>query len=152
VSFNESLANFVGNQATVDFFRARQQLQPKGDQASALLLEQAEREYAFQQEFSGVVTKLYRELSALYARQDLSSASKIEQRQEVFERACAPFRKRYPKASVLRSINNAELMQFVIYMTDLDRFERHFESVGRSWPRFISDIPTLRSAKESHPQ
>ncbi len=145
VPFNESLANFVGNQATVDFFRMRKE---RGDQRGAALLEQAERDYGFQREFSGVVTRLHKELSELYARQDISSEQKIALRQGVFDRVCAPFRERYPKAQVLRSINNAELMQFVIYMTDLDQFERLFISSGRSWPTFIKRIEELRAGLE----
>jgi predicted aminopeptidase len=147
VPFNESLANFVGSRATVDFFKAISEanepteLQLVNRQQLRL---NAEREHQLSMEFAVCVTDAFRELSHLYERQDITTEQKIEQRQGVFDKATRPFRARYPSSHALRALNNAELLQSTIYMTDLPLFERLFASVGESWPEFLKRIKNLK--------
>jgi predicted aminopeptidase len=57
-----------------------------------------------------------------------------------------PFRVRYPQMSTLKKINNAEILQFTIYMTKLELFEKLFENVGRSWAEFFKQIGSIKQS------
>jgi predicted aminopeptidase len=144
VPFNESLANFVASQATIEFFKARAQspsflsVKDAGE-----LVGLAEREHRFTLEYGDLVTSLYKDLGDLYQRADLTSDQKIAMRQEVFKSAVAPFRERYPGIRSLAQLNNAELLQTTIYMTKLRAFERLFRRSSGSWKEFFSDIEAI---------
>jgi predicted aminopeptidase len=157
VPFNETLASFVGSQAGVEFFAKRlAALKPDDPQRAELetLFKASEQDQRFQSEFAGVITTLYQELSKLYADKQLSSEQKIEQRSTVFDGIMKPFRTKYPQMTALRRINNAEILQFTIYMTKLELFEKLFSNVSRSWPEFfnrifqIKDLVDRDSAKD----
>ena len=164
VPFNETLASFVGNQATVEFFKQDLfELSSKGSSEKATTdsqqnlnkiqgyLAASERDSSFQSEFAGVITKLYNELNQLYLNRSISTEDKLTQRTEVFNRCMMPFKSKYPRMTVLLSVNNAEIMQFMIYMTKYEIFEQLFIRVGQSWSNFFKEIQKIQKAVESEP-
>lgn len=149
VSFNESLANFVGTRAAVSFFKRR--LGAVGSKDINLTdatkaVSQAEDDYRFSMEFADSVTNAFKQLSILYQRQDITSEQKIRERQGLFDGAMGPFRSRYPKVPALRQLNNADLLQSTIYMTELRLFERLYKECDENWPRFLSRIVEIKSS------
>ena len=90
-------------------------------------------------------------LEALYGATDLTSEQKIARRQEVFEVALGSFRGKYPNVAVLRQVNNAEIVQYRLYLTKLRHFERLFLQSGSSWSTFLGAIREIRDAVENDP-
>jgi predicted aminopeptidase len=149
VPFNETLASFVGSQAGVEFFSKQlTSVKPGEPQRAQLeaLLKASEHDQRFQSEFARVITDLYEQLSTLYSDKQLSSAQKIEQRSTVFDRIMQPFRATYPQMTALKKINNAEILQFTIYMTKLELFEKLFSNAGGSWSEFFKHIDSIKDA------
>jgi predicted aminopeptidase len=149
VPFNETLASFVGSQASVEFFAKYLAQTPVGTPQRAGLeasLKASARDQQFQSEFAGVISK---QLSKLYADKLLSSAQKIEQRAAVFDAIIQPFRAQYPQMTALKKINNAEILQFTIYMTKLELFERLFAQVNKSWPAFFQGIKAVKDSVDN---
>jgi predicted aminopeptidase len=151
VAFNESLANFVGSRAAIDFFKGRR----RGD-AAALASKpsaddtvlQSEREHKFTLEFADCVSEAFDKLNTLYGRGDLTSEQKVSERQQVFDQVMEPFRVRYPAVTALRTLNNAELLQSTIYMTKLRLFEQLYASVQEKWPEFFGRVVELKGRLE----
>ncbi len=154
VAFNESLANFVGMQGAVEFF-TKQRDDCVAAQAACQPIEErlraATRDKSFQLDFGDAVTDVIAKLETLYGRSDLSSEQKIALRQEVFAGAIGPFRRKYPDVSVLREVNNAEIVQYRLYLTQLRGFERLFLQSGSSWSTFLGAIRGIRDAVEKDP-
>jgi predicted aminopeptidase len=154
VPFNETLASFVGSQAGVEFFSKQLASVKKDDPQHSHLevsLKASEHDLRFQSEFARVITDLYEQLSSLYADAQLSSAQKIEQRSAIFDRIMQPFRSKYPQMTALKKINNAEIMQFTIYMTKLELFEKLFTNVGGSWSEFFKRIDSIKDSVNDDP-
>jgi predicted aminopeptidase len=93
-----------------------------------------------------LIEGLYADLDKLYRDESLSSEQKIQRRAEIFDQLLAPFRERYPKITILKSINNAEIVQLKLYLTELLLFQQLFEKEGRNWSHFISRIREIQSA------
>jgi predicted aminopeptidase len=151
VAFNESLANFVGMQGAIEFF-TRQRDECLRSNVTCEVVEErlraANRDKTFQLDFGDTVTEVIARLEALYSSADLTSEQKIARRQEVFATAIAPFQSKYPKVSVLRQVNNAEIVQYRLYLTQLRRFERLFLQSSGSWSTFWDAIREIRNAVE----
>ncbi len=117
-AFNESLATFVGNRAAIDFFRAR----PGAD----ALVSEARDAWGDERTFATFVQTLARRLRALYAASDEETA--LRERDVLFHEAqdafpALPFHgKRFDKFDDVH-LNNAVLLQVLLYTTDLDLFE-----------------------------
>lgn len=154
VAFNESLANFVGMQGAIEFF-TRQRDECLASKGACEIFDErlrsATRDKTFQLDFGDAVTELISKLEALYGSADLSSEQKIARRQEVFSTAIAPFRAKYPKVGVLQQVNNAEIVQYRLYLTQLRRFERLFLQSGSAWSTFLGAIREIRDAVEKDP-
>jgi predicted aminopeptidase len=154
VPFNETLASFVGSQATVEFF-AKQLTECTQEEPRCALMRDshriAEQEHKFQRELADAVTLTYRELSTLYNNPGLSSQEKIAQRSAVFERSLAPFRAAHPQMKILREVNNADLVQFTIYLTELPLFEQLYQKSEGSWERFFTHIREIQATLEKDP-
>jgi len=151
VAFNESLANFVGSRAAIDFFRSRRSGdvgviagKPSVDDE----VSQSEHEHKFTLEFADCVSEAFDKLNTLYGRGDLTSEQKVSERQRVFDQVMEPFRVRYPTVAALRTLNNAELLQSTIYMTKLRLFERLYASVQQKWPEFFGRVAELKGRLE----
>jgi len=146
VSFNESLANFVGTEGAVSFFKARAGKCSAGCESEKGLLPAAEQDRYYQYEFSVLIDTLYAALDDLYKRSDLSPEQKVEERGRVFAGAVEPFRIRYPGLRALASVNNAEIIQLKLYLSNLDLFRRLFHAKGDSWDAFMDEIRSIRDA------
>ena len=117
-AFNESLATFVGYHAAIDFFAARADGTERTVEARAA--------WEDERVFAAFVQSLGTRLRTLYATEDAATA--LATRQELFTEAqhafpTLPLRgKRYEKFEDIR-MNNAVLLQWLLYTTDLDVFE-----------------------------
>ena len=148
VDFNESFANFVGLQGTLDYYEAK--LKKCSESACAsdmsaahrLALEHRTRQF----ELGGVISKLYQQLDLLY-KSDLSKEEKLSRRVLIFEEETAGFRARYPQRQIFTSINNADIIQLKLYFTALDEFEALYKKQAGDWPLFFS--AARRIMKES---
>lgn len=147
VSFNESLAHFVATEATIQFFRTRPFEYLSEDTKNALLA-RAESSAKYQYEFAEMISQLYEGLTALYGREDLNTAQKLDERITIFRRIVEPFRGKYPTMDSLAVVNNAEIVQYVLYAKDLEVFRELFILSGSSWRLFFERIAELRLALE----
>lgn len=117
-AFNESLATFVGYRATIDFFAAR----PESTELATL----ARVAWADERVFATFIQTLGNRLRTLYSEQDEATA--LMQRDVIFTDAQAQFPslplqgKRFEKFDEVK-LNNAMLLQSLLYTTDLDVFE-----------------------------
>jgi predicted aminopeptidase len=130
-AFNESLANFVGGHAAIEFFRDR--FGP-GSAEHQRAVRAWERELAFA-EFIEDVTKT---LNELYAR-DIPFEDKLRLREEVFTRSKAEWARRMPDPPSYRSrnflqrpLNNAVIIQYALYLKNLGLFEALYNAEGKS--------------------
>lgn len=139
VAFNESLANFVGKRGAIEFFTRRHG--PESPEARA-----ARREWREEIEFSGAMMELTRCLRALYA-EPVPDAEKLSRREQVFaqsrrqwaETVTGTPQHRYASFSRTR-LNNAVILQSLLYVTDLARFEELYQREGKDLPRAIEAV------------
>ena len=150
VPFNESFANFVGNEGTVQFFNALiTKCLGVSECGEGLVkayhseLSNSEKERAFQFEFAQLIDLLYSDLDQLYKRSDLSFDQKLAQREEVFARHLGAFRLRYPELKALQKLNNAEIIQLKLYLSQLDLFNKLFDRMQREWSAFMGAIKEI---------
>lgn len=157
VSFNESLAQFVGLQGAVDFFADRAARCAETQHTTRTtsvctthhtLAKQAENALTFELELAAVISDLYDRLSTLY-RSPKPRAQKLKERVTIFHRVVDPFRARFPNLRVLKNINNSEIMQLKIYHTELSLFNQLYLRCNRDWQCFISRVKKLSHAKGS---
>ncbi|HEU0053532.1 MAG TPA: aminopeptidase, partial [Longimicrobium sp.] len=139
-TFNESLANFVGGRGAIDFFCGR-------DGPTSERCRRATDAWSDDLLFGAFLTGLVEELETLYARTDLTSEQKIQQREVVFAEA----KQRYtnevkPRLKVenfdrfLRDeLNNATIISRRIYYDRLELFERVYQQRG-DLKRAIDDV------------
>lgn len=130
VAFNESFANFVGKRGAIDFFTRRRG--PESPEAGA-----ARRAWREEIEFSGLMMELTRCLRALYA-EPVPEADKLRRREQVFARGQRQWakalagRSRHRHASFSRRpLDNAVILQDLLYVTDLARFEELYQREGQ---------------------
>lgn len=150
VDFNESLANFVGTEASVDFYedlaaRCRHTecdidaTVPNLENFIALGKTISERQKAI----AMVLDRLYQDLDTLY-RGQAPTGVKLEERRRIFTAHMAALKQRYPDLQPLKEINNAELVQLKIYLTQLDEFQRLWETDDHNWGCFMSDMKEIK--------
>jgi predicted aminopeptidase len=156
VPFNESFANFVGNEGTVQFFNSRiTQCTGKDDCGEGLVaayrseLSNSEKDRAFQFEFAQLIDRLYGELDRLYKRSELSFEEKIAQREEIFVKHVSSFKQKFPELKALQKLNNAEIIQLKLYLSQLDLFNKLFDRMKREWGAFIGTIKEIANRIES---
>lgn len=138
-NFNESVANFVGGRAAIDFFRGRY-----GEESSQH--QQALERWHEELEFSGFIEQLAQSLAELYER-EVSAQEKLRLREEVFASAQDAWRKRTAdrpwhrfKNFYQQTLNNAVMIQYLLYLKNLRLFEALYESRGRDLVRTIDAI------------
>jgi predicted aminopeptidase len=133
VAFNESLANFVGYYATREFFENRKDL---------VTFEKTKRNLEIEQLLAAIVNALYQDLDAVYKTR-LTRAEKLDRRAELYAHHLAPFHKRFPQATILRTPNNAELMQLKLYLSNFSTFENVFHNSGENWAIFFERMKEI---------
>ena len=155
VAFNESLAHFVGLTATERFFAERLAacLAKQGGDCAAQreLARLSVNDAALQYELSAAIEDLYQALEGLYGQKSLSFEEKIAQRVVVFSENTAALRAKYPQLQALQHVNNAEIMQLKIYLTELELFRELYEQGDKNWQHFIKRINEVRSQHQEDP-
>jgi len=138
-AFNESLANFIGHIAAIDFFRKT------SGEASPEFAE-AVRAWDQEKEFANFLDGVVNTLSELY-RRNLPLKDKLRLRQEVFTRSSAEWAQRVSTGAAPRfrgfarqPLNNAVLMHYIIYLKNLELFEALYNAEGSNLARFIATI------------
>ncbi|HEX7229970.1 MAG TPA: aminopeptidase [Candidatus Binatia bacterium] len=135
-AFNESAANFVGNRAAIDFFRDRFGAESK-EYARAVQIWDHERK------FGRFINQVADTLRGLY-RRDIPRADKLRLREEVFARSQEEWQRylaEHPDQSFRRfsqrSLNNAVLMNYLVYLTHIDMFESLYAANGNDLGRTV---------------
>ncbi len=138
---NESVANFVGIEASVDFFNSLVDTEVVGWSGEEIkaLQKRAELTRAAGYRFGDALTKLYDDLNRLY-QSSLTEAEKLEIREAIFQADAAKLPKFSRTNGGFERLNNAEIMQSRIYYTDLGRYKQQFESIKRDWRRFFKEL------------
>ena len=144
VSFNESLANFVGNKGAEAYLAWRD-----GKDSTIYQYYQNVRADAavFREYMHGVVTRL----EALYAS-PLSRDEKIRQREQIFAAAKADYPTVFPRMKTTRyrryferqTLNNAVMLSFRRYNRDMTYFEDIFKTHDGDLRRMVAYFATLR--------
>lgn len=143
VPFNESLANFLGTEGAIAFYERKvSRCDPSFCEKLHASLEAAKISKNLSLELSGMINNLYSELDTLYSS-SRTSEEKINEREVVFNRTMEPIRARFPNMQALKAINNAEIMQLRVYMTELKLFEDLFVLVGKDYRRMIEEIKKI---------
>ncbi len=144
-AFNESVANFIGHRAAIDFFRDRFGAE-SAEHKRTIQVWQEEREFGL------FVAELAQTLTELYNR-DVARADKLRLREQVFARGKTEWARRIAdrpqhraRAFSQQPLNNAVLMHYLVYLKDLDLFESVYEQSGRS---LVKTIETLKQAVAS---
>jgi predicted aminopeptidase len=139
-AFNESLANFVGHRAAIDFFAVRAGM-GSAEYQRALDAWRQEKEFAgFIRGVIGAVAEVY--------RLNIPRPDKLRLREEVFSRSKAYWTERLDGSNPGRrfrgflhqKLNNALLMHYLVYLSDLDLFESLYEAENKNLDRFIAVI------------
>jgi len=143
-AFNESVANFIGHRAAIDFFHDR-------FGADSAEYQRAVQDWQEEQEFGAYIAELVGTLNELYHR-NISRADKLRLREAVFARGKAEWARRSADWPVQRyrgfsqqPLNNAVLMHYVVYLKDLDLFESLYRAAGQN---LVKTIELLKDAAD----
>ena len=149
VDFNESLANFVGAVGAQRFAKFRlSQCRADNIECQKLaksFLDQTEQRLAFEFELTDFVSELFGKLDGLY-KSSATSEEKLNQRKMIFEQTVAALRTKYPAMQAFRSINNAEIIQFKLYLTELRKFDALFKKQREDMPKFLDTMRAIAEA------
>lgn len=140
VDFNESLANFVG---VIGAQRFAQYLveqcpsdKPECTKQAKYFLDQTEQRIRFEFELADFVTSTYARLDQIY-KANLSPEQKLSEREKIFNECVAPLRTKYPAMQAFKSVNNAEIIQFKLYLTGLREFDQLYQKLDKDMPSFL---------------
>ena len=138
-AFNESLANFVGHRAAIDFFRQR-----NGEESPEY--REAVRAWEQEKEFADFIKGIVATLKELYHR-DIPLRDKLRLREECFARSKAEWLRRMSTGAAQgfrnfarQPLNNAVLIAYLIYLKKLPLFEQLYDAEGKSLARFVAAI------------
>lgn len=144
VDFNESLANFVGNVLTVEFYRE------KVSRCTIPCIEEeklklAERVMSRDLLLSDLLTSLYEVLNTLYESKR-SREEKLLERDALFFEHTLELHERFPEFHALKTVNNAEIMQLFLYVKEQKLFHSLYVQEGAQWERFLTLLHMRSSA------
>ncbi len=148
--FNESLANFVGLRATIDFFSIRLEKCSTEDAKCAeesqqyLLL--ARKALVRELAVARAVEDLYSALEHLYAS-DTPKEEKLANRLQVHLSIVEPLQQTVGEVPALSTLNNARIMQLRLYLQKLDTFQEVF-TMSQSWPSFLDQMRKVKQEAE----
>ena len=138
-AFNESVANFVGGRAAIDFFRDR-------FGAGSAEHERAIRAWEEELEFSDLSKSLPHRLDELYARK-IPEEEKLLLRQQVFTRGKEEWSEWVTQHPTHRfrnfskqPLNNAVIIHYMLYLKNLKLFEALYEAEGKNLVQAIDSI------------
>jgi predicted aminopeptidase len=139
-AFNESLANFIGHRSAIDFFAARLGWGSTEHQ-------RAQDAWHHEKEFAGFIKGVISSVAEVY-RLDIPRSDKLRLRDEVFSRSKAYWADRMDGGSPSRRfrafarqpLNNAILMHYLVYLSNLELFESLYEAENKKLDRFIATI------------
>jgi predicted aminopeptidase len=145
VSFNESLANFVGEQGTLAFLAQRYG-------ADSPEYQRYRDVRADAQVFEEYMLTLVERLEALYDT-PISRTDKLQRRAEIFAQAVAAYPEVFPRMKTTtyrrffeqRSLNNAVLLAFRVYHRDPTFFDQALAAQDGDLRRMIAYFKTLRA-------
>ncbi|MFQ5541377.1 MAG: aminopeptidase [Candidatus Binatia bacterium] len=139
VDFNETLANFVGNRATINFFR------DLGGEENPEYL-QAVKAWEEELEFSAFINRVGTSLRDLY-QADLPEEEKLRLRQEIFSRSQEEWARMIADRPAhhfrdysRQEVNNAVIAHYLLYLDGLQLFESLYQAEGRNLPRMVELI------------
>ena len=146
--FNERMAVFVGNKATEKFY-----LDKEGPDSMTFQLIKKENED--DQVFSEFISQEVRELKQWYSklspgeRQIDLRDRRLKEIQTRFENKILPKMKTdsYTKFSTIE-LNNARILVYRTYMSDLSDFEKLYEKVGQNWIAFFEILKKMEKSKD----
>ena len=138
-NFNESVANFVGGHAAIDFFR------DKFGEGSAEH-QRAVRNWEAELEFSGFIERFAGALTELYTR-NIPYEDKLRLREAVFSQFKNEWADRLASRSTHRfrgfayqPMNNAVIIHYMLYLRNLEIFESIYQAEGQNLVRTIAVI------------
>lgn len=134
VTFNESLATFVGDQMAVDFFRFHKHSKylevAKIIRNKDLILE-------------NIIKNVFNKLDRLY-KSNLTKDQILKRRTILFREEMKVYKKQFPTSNNFKTINNAEIMQAKIYLTKLSSFQKLYKQSNENWKTFFDKIRTIK--------
>lgn len=146
--FNERLAVFVGNQATEDFYKAKEGPESKTLQ---IILDKNHDDALFSHFIGEELKKLerwYQELP-VKERTEERRKNRFNQIKESFYSEIFPKLKTKHHYGFNRStLNNASLLVYKTYMQDLAKFQKLFEKCERSYSCFLTQVKSLEKSRE----
>jgi predicted aminopeptidase len=149
VPFNESLANFIGYTEAVNFYRECHASCLPSDDACLITtknnLTQSSIALEKEFEFATLVQDLYNQLETLY-KSNISKEEKLAKRTDIFSKAVAQFKERYPKSKAFNTLNNAEIMQFKIYLNKLPEFRQIYEKYDNNTAKMLEQMNKLKQS------
>lgn len=135
-AFNESVANFIGHRAAVDFFRVKYG-------ADSAEHKRALEWWSEEREFGAFVAEVVRDLTELY-KSDMPRDDQLRLREEVFTRSKAEWARRIAdrprhrfRGFSRQELNNAVLMHYVVYLKDFDLFESLYDLAGKNLAKTV---------------
>jgi predicted aminopeptidase len=138
-AFNESVANFVGARAAIDFFRDK-------FGANSAEHRRALEGWDEELEFSAFIERLAAELIALYAK-EVPLDDKLREREKIFNDAKERWGRRIEEEPTHRfrnfpkqPLNNAVMIHYMLYMKDLRLFDELYAFQGKDLARTIKII------------
>jgi len=145
VSFNESLASFVGEHGTLAYLQQRY-----GADAPEYQHYRALRADALV--FEEYMEALIERLEALY-HESISRADKLQRKSQILAEAAAAYPEVFPRMQTTgyrnfferQSVNNAVLLAFRVYHRDTTFFEQALAEQGGDLRRMIAYFKTLRT-------
>jgi predicted aminopeptidase len=150
--FNETLANFVGGRAAIEFFCRRDGPEAQTCRTAVGMWEDDLR-------FGAFLETLIADLRALYARADLTTDDKLRERERLFADAQRRFAEEVRPhlqvdtfASFTREpLNNATLISRHIYYDRLGLFEEVYRARGGDFERAMADIIVAARGNKADP-
>lgn len=153
--FNETLANVVGSEGAIEFFRRKY-----GDDHSTV--QEAKRRFAAELEFSAFLDDLVKQLDALYKRAAAPESSAevlLTERAALLEDAVNRWEARHPSVTDREKrraqLNNATIVAHRIYLDRPEVIVALYAQSGNSLASFVTKLrelePALRAAAKSGP-
>ena len=145
VAFNESLASFVGNEASMDYLVDR-----FGDESEQVRSSRERR--ADRRAWQQLQRELFGDLNAIYSNPTLSDAHKLSMKQELFDGVEARIQatsfhrpERYEEAASSGTWNNARMMQFKAYNSYQSEFAALLENADGNYVQFLDKVNEIAS-------